>query len=647
MIELGLISCRNARDISNRCETELSQARRILDAILNMDRKGRTIENTLQPYDELVRIVTGVSAQAELLFNVHPEAPVRDAAHKAYLNAEKLLTELSVNNSLYQSIKAIPLSQADQVTKYSVWKILRDFRLAGADRNEETRAKIKVLREEISEIGTTFERNISEDVRSIKLNPHDLAGLPEDYLDAHPPKDGNIVITTNYPDALPVFKYAHNEDVRRRLWMEFRGRAYPKNLEVLERLLERRHELACILDYDSFASLVTKNKMTGSAAAVRKFIDKLLKATKTRMRHDTELLLEWKRKDHPEASSIERWDLDYYTERIRSEQQNVDSKQIRSYFEFVQVRKGLFDLASRLFGVRFKHVNVKMWHESVETYDVYEGRKRLGRVYLDMHPRDGKYTHMASFPISLGEKSKELPQCALVCNFPDPTKSLGRTLMDHSDVTTLFHEFGHLLHMIFSGQPRWLSTSLRDLEWDFIEVPSELFEEWTVRPESLRRFAKDSTGETISIDLVERLRKSDSVARGLHTRVQIFLAAVSLAYYSQDPKSIDMTAVARELFQTYTTIPWPEGDHFQCSFGHLNAYSAAYYTYLWSQVIEKDLFSKFLASKTILDTKMARKYRRLILASGSKKPATEMVKQFLGRSFRTDHFQAWLNEGLD
>ena len=602
------------------------------------------MENTLEPYDELMRAVTEVSLQAELLFNVHPEAAMRDVAHKAYLNAQKLLTEISISNSLYQAIKTIPSSLQNKQTRYAISKILRDFRLAGADRDEETRAKIRTLNDEISEIGSVFDRNINEAVKSISVDPNDLSGLPEDYLTAHPPKDGHVTLTTNYPDSIPVLKYAHSENVRRRMWTEFLERAYPKNMLVLQKLLTKRHELASTLGYENFASYVTKDKMAGSVDTVRKFIDQMSKATETRMLSDTELLLEWKRKDHPDAKTIYRWDLEYYTERIRSERDHVDSKELRSYFDFREVLNGLLDLATLLFSIRFKRVFQQTWQESVETYDVYEGRRRLGRIYLDLYPRDGKYTHMASFPVSLGEKNRQLPQVALVCNFPDSTKSRDRTLMDHDDVTILFHEFGHLLHFIFSGQSRWFSTSLARLEWDFIEVPSELFEEWTMRSDSLRRFAKNSTGEPISIDLVDRLRKSYKVARGLEIRNQIFYAALCLAYYSQDPKGMDTTALLEQLSHAYTTVRWPEGTHFQCSFGHLNSYSAAYYTYLWSQVIEKDLFGIFLASKTLLNAKTARNYRRLILAAGSGKPATEMIKQFLGRNFRVDRFTAWLNE---
>lgn len=642
------MSCKTPREVSDRCEAELGRARTILDEILRKDTKRRTIHNTLVPYDELVRIITEVSDQGELIFNVHPQAPVRDAANQAYLSAKKFLTELSLNRSLYEAIKSIQLSKQDKETKYAVWKILRDFRLAGVDRDEETRVKIKALNDEIAEIGATFDRNINEDVRSITVDdPNDLSGLSQDYLAAHSPKDGRITISTNYPDSGPVFTYAHNEDVRRRLTKEFLERGYPKNLPVLERLLQRRHELASTLGYENFASYVTKNKMIRSAEAARKFVDELSKATESRMRRDTELLLERKRKDHPDANHIEFWDDLYYTERVRAEQFDLDSKQIRPFLEFGKVRDGIFGLAGRLFGIRFRRVTVQMWHESVETYDVYEGKKRLGRIYLDLHPRDGKYTHMATFWVAVGAKGKELPQAALVCNFPDPAKSTGPALMEHSDVRIFFHEFGHLLHFIFSGKSRWVSTSIPRIEWDFIEVPSQLFEEWVVRPESLRLFAKDSTGKQIGIDVIERLRKADTVARGLFKREQVFTTALSLAFYSKDPRGIDTTSVVRDLWGIYLPIPYPEGTHFQCSFSHLNSYSATYYTYLWSLVIEKDLFSRFLTSKTVLDVKVARRYRRFILEAASTRPATEMVKQFLGRDVRMDNFEAWLNEGSD
>jgi thimet oligopeptidase len=287
-----------------------------------------------------------------------------------------------------------------------------------------------------------------------------------------------------------------------------------------------------------------------------------------------------------------------------------------------------------------------VWHEAVEAYDVYEGRTRLGRFYLDLHPREGKFSHAAAFPIVFGLRSIQLPQAALVCNFPDPRKTAGPALMDHSDVVTFFHEFGHLLHMILSGHTKWVKTSMDGIEWDFVEAPSQMLEEWARRPEGLRYFARHhATGEPIPKELVERMEHAQSVGRGLWVERQNFFAALSLAYYSRDPAGLDTTELARELNAKYYPVPWYDGTHFQCNFGHLNGYSAVYYTYLWSLVIAKDLFSRFAKAKSILDPATAKRYRKEILEAASVRPAAEMVRRFLGRDTRFDAFQVWLNEG--
>jgi thimet oligopeptidase len=365
------------------------------------------------------------------------------------------------------------------------------------------------------------------------------------------------------------------------------------------------------------------------------------------MKEDYRVLLERKKEDSPAAEELEPWDASYYIERVRSEKYAFNSQEIRPYLRFENVRDGILEITAELFGLSYKRLaGAAVWHKSVEVYDVYEGRKRLGRFYLDLHPREGKFSHAADFTVMVGLKGVQLPQAALVCNFPDPQHSAGPSLMEYSDVVTFFHEFGHLLHAILSGHSRWLRTSVEGIEFDFIEAPSQILEEWTQQFEGLQLFAKHySTGEVIPKELVNRMKRALAVSRGLLVRRQIFLAALSLAYYSRDPVDIDTTAMARELNRVYYPVPWHEGTHFQCNFGHLNGYGAAYYTYMWSLVIAKDLFSIFLNSKSIMDRKTAKRYRHAILEAAGVRPASEMVKDFLGRNLSLDAFQGWLTEG--
>jgi thimet oligopeptidase len=633
--------------VTKASDETLAKARRILDRILKA-RGSRTIENTLRPFNDLSNLVSLVALQAQLVFNAHTVAEVRDAANKAYLAADSFATELSLNRPLYEAFSAMDVSRKDAETRFAVFKILRDFRRAGVDRDEATRARIKTLNDEISEIGSTFDRNINDDVRSIELaDASELQGLPDDYVARHSPKDGKITVTTAYPDALPVFQYARHASVRQRLQKEFLDRGYPKNLEILSRLLEKRHELATILGHASYAAYVTEDKMIGSAKAASEFVERVARAAGGRTQKDYSLLVERKRKDSPGASSLDPWDANYYMERVRAERYEFDSQEVRPYLQFENVRHGLFDITGRLFGLRYRRVaGVPVWHESVEVYDVYEDGRRLGRFYLDLHPREGKFSHAAMFPLVVGLDGVQLPQAALLCNFPDPKTSAGPALMERTDVETFFHEFGHLLHAILSGRTKWLKTSMEGIEWDFVEAPSQILEEWTRRHESLARFATHhKTGETIPKDLVDRMAHASTAARGMWTSRQDYFAALSLAYYSRDPKGLDTTALAKELNERYYPVPWYDGTHFQCSFGHLNGYSAVYYTYLWSLVIAKDLFSEFAKGKSILDPKTARRYRKEILEAGSARPASEMIERFLGRPMRFDAFAAWLAEG--
>jgi thimet oligopeptidase len=646
MTEPTLAFAHSADEVASVAKDRLDRARQILAQILEVE-GTRTVANTLVPFNDLMVEVAEVSVQGEALFNLHPDPGIREAGNKAYQDAKSFETELSLNRELYEAFDSLNVEGEDEETRFAVFKILRDFRRAGVDRDEATRARIKELRDEIIAIGSRFDRNINEDVRSIQVeSAEELEGLPEDYVNAHPPgEDGKITITTNYPDVVPIFSYAKNADVRRRLLWEFHNRAHPANLELLRDLMAKRHELARTLDYDHYASYVTEDKMIGSAEAAAEFIERITKAAATRASNDYAELLERKRKDDPEADSLDPWDARYYSERVRAENYSFDAKEARPYFEFERVREGIFDITGRLFGVRYERVDgVTPWEPTVEVYDVYDGDDILGRFYLDLHPRDGKFSHAAATEMVMGVRGRQLPQAALMCNFPDPTATDGPALMEHSDVVTFFHEFGHLLHMIFSGHGRWLKNGGMEVEWDFVEAPSQMLEEWTRDAESLQTFARHyETGEPIPEDLVKRMVGAEAVSRGVFVRGQMAYAAISLNFYNRSPEGLDTTEYARELYSKYSLVPWYEGTHFQCSFGHLNNYSAVYYTYMWSLVIAKDLFSLFKGQGSLLDTSQSRRYRETILEPGSALPAAEMVKRFLGREPSFDPFEEWLN----
>jgi len=602
----------------------------------------RTIENTLTPYDEVVLELDTAGSQASLIENVHPDQAVREAAERVSQRVSALATELSLNRGVYDALAAIDLAGADPETRYYVERTLRDFRLSGVDRDEATRAQVTKLRDELVEIGQEFARHIRSDRRSVTATDvSELAGLPDDYIARHPAgEDGTITITTDYPDALPVMTYAHSDRLRRDLHMEFNNRAYPANVPVLQRMIEKRHELARLLGFASWAELVMADKMVGSGLKVSEFIDRVVDMSGKRAAEEYEVLLRHKREREPGATEVDPWQAGYVSEQVRRSDYDFDAQSVRPYFPYAQVQAGALAVASRLYGVTFTRVEAPVWHPAVECWEMREGDALVGRFYLDMHPREDKYRQAAEFDIRTGIAGRQLPEAALVCNFPggepgDPG------LMEHSDVRTLFHELGHLLHGLFAGRRRWTGTGGIRTENDFIEVPSELFEEWVWDPRVLATFARHhETGEPIPAEMVTRMRRANEFGKGLGVRRQMVYARISLDAFDRDPQSLDMDQLVERIQTEYTPFPHVPGTHLQCSFGHLEGYSAAYYTYMWSLVIVKDFFGRF--GDDLLDPTMSMKYRKTVLEPGGSAPASQLVRDFLGRDFSFDAYQEWL-----
>jgi thimet oligopeptidase len=283
--------------------------------------------------------------------------------------------------------------------------------------------------------------------------------------------------------------------------------------------------------------------------------------------------------------------------------------------------------------------DAKVWHPDVETYDVYDGDRRLGRIYFDMFPRENKYKHYATFPLAAGKRGRALPEAVLVCNFPRPSSD-DPGLMEHGDVVTFFHEYGHLLHAIFRGNTRWIGP---DPEWDFIEAPSQMLEEWAWDPGVLQTFAKHyKTGEPLPVDVAKRMKTADDFGRGLQVRQQMFYAALSLDLYNRNPKGLDSTELVAQLQDRYTPFKYVKGTYMQEAFGHLDGYSAIYYTYMWSLVIAKDMFTVF-KHDGLISPEAAARYRHAVLEPGGSKPAAMLVTNFLGRPYGFQAYEDWLN----
>lgn len=629
----------NAESFQRACQERLTSARTVRDAI---KAPGAKSAPALEAYNQLLNHLDRIGALASLVKNTHPESAVRELAEGCERELQALVADINLDRGIFDALSAVAEASLDPEAVRFRFKALREFRRAGVDRDDATREKLKKLHADMVQVGQDFDRNIRDGVSSIEVAPGDLAGLPQDFIENHKPNaQGKIVLTTDYPDYFPVVSYAAKEEVRKRLSIAFLNRGFPKNEAALKRLVELRHEYATLLGYPSWAQYIAEDKMVGSAEAIQKFIEEIAKIARPRMTRELKDLLARKQKDVKTSRSIEQWDRFYYVEKVQQEKFGFDSQAARPYFEFTRTLEGMLALYGELFGLRFEKVaDAPVWHRSVVTYDVVEDNKRVGRFYLDMHPREGKYNHAAMFPIVTGLSTGQVPEAALVCNFPDP--SAGTALLEHDKVTTLFHEFGHLIHHLLARSSPWVSLAGISTEWDFVEAPSQLLEEWTWDVNVLQRFAKHhQSGEAIPAELVEKLRTSSEFGKGTHVMRQVFYTALSFFLHARDPKGLQLDPFTREMTKRYSPYPDVRGTHLYAGFGHLEGYSSMYYTYQWSLVLAKDIFTKFEAAG-LLDAGTAREYREKILKVGGAKDAKVLVTDFLGRESSLEAYRRWL-----
>ena len=619
--------------LSRRCDEHLDRTRALVDEFRAMS--GAAAASVLDAWNDVHVSLGNVFSAASLFANVHPDEPVRSQAEAAEQDAHRLLTDLSLDRGVYEVLAAVDPEPLDTVARRMLEKSLLDFRRSGVDRDDETRDRLRRLAERQTEVGQTFSKNIREGVRRLRVEPERLAGLPDDFVSGHPKgEDGLVELTTEYPDYVPVMTFADDRALREELLTAFLNRAWPQNDEVLHELLAIRRETAEVLGYPDWPSYDAEVKMIGTGPAIGEFIDRVAGVAADSAARDFAVLLDRVRRDRPEATGVDGIDKAYYSEVVRRERFDVDAQEVRRYFDFTKVRRALLEVTGRLFGLDYVEApDAVCWHEDVAAYDVLRDGVLLGRIYLDLHPRPGKYSHAAQFDLVTGVEGEQLPEGVLVCNFPTG-------LMEHDQVVTLFHEFGHLLHHVLGGHQRWARFSGVATEWDFVEAPSQLLEEWAWDHGVLATFATDTDGKPIPAALVQRMRTADEFGKGFQLRTQMFYAAVSYLFHRDVPA--DLTAAVGELQGRYDLFGHVPETHFQASFGHLGGYSSAYYTYAWSLVIAKDLFSAF-DRDDLFGTEVAQRYRDRVLAPGGSADAAQLVSDFLGRPYGFDAFEAWLS----
>ena len=680
-----------AEDARAWVESHLAASRAEIAGLLGVS-GARTAENTLEPYDRACWHLRMAGSQSGVMFMVHPLAGVRDAAQELQQTISAEGSALSLNREVYQALRDLDVSGEDAATQYYVERALLGYRLSGVDKDDATRERIRALADKMTELSMSFSRTVQDDVRKIEVaDAEELRGLPEDYLARHgvhadptlttlsdkerplgtpasdkagkdgPPRlvaDGPVVLTTDPPEMSPVMSYAVSPQLRRRMYLAYNDRGYPANKQVLLDLLTARGEMAGLLGFRSWADLATTDQMMGSAANMRKFLNEVEEAAREGAQHEFAELEAFVRERDAAALPLTLSDARFWEEQYRRAKFDFDSQSVRPYFPYEQVEAGILATAGRLFQVAFVRVkDAAVWDPAVKAFDVVDADPTLcdeaakdgppqvvGRIYLDMHPREGKSKWFSECSLVGGVRGRQMPEASLVCNFPEPTKD-DPGLMQYSDVVTYFHEFGHLMHEVLGGRQRWAGQSGIATEGDFVEVPSQMLEEFFEDATLLQTFAKRyQTGEPIPTETVARMTRASAHGRALSTLTQVMYASYSLNTHDLPAASLDLDVLLREGYDRFSRYEFVDGNRMYAAFTHLVGYTSNYYTYLYDKVMALEFFAEFKKpdAKDLISGPTAMRYRREVLEPGGSKPARELVQAFLGREVSMGALKGWI-----
>ena len=584
----------------------LAKAQAAIESLARV-KDPHTIQNILEPFDTAVLQLEDGRSKAFLVQEAHPDLKFRDLGSAFLGKFDAALTALSLNRGVYKALAGLDVSNANSATQYYVRRRLLLFRLAGVDRSDADREKLQKLQEELASVRTEFLKNLAEDQGAILVDPAELDGLPQDYLDTHKPAaDGKVHVAIDITALLPIVKFAKSGSLRRRAFVAYDNIAYPKNREVLLHMLRLRYEIANLLGYPSWAEYNAASQMASSVETISRFIDTVAEAARPLAQRHLELLLAEKRKLEPGATEVPAEDAIFLEERLTQSTFGFDSAEIRPYLPISAVKRGLMDAAARFFGVSLrKEPEAAVWDPSVEVWDVLENGSMIGRVYLDLYTRPGKFGGAGTaetLPVVRAKLGIAWPEAAVLAGFVSAGKS-DPGLMDPGQVTTLFHEFGHAMHIVLSGsRAHWAGDSLlfRHLENDFIEVPSQLFEKFALLPAVLPSFAHHyQTGQSIPVELMNRMNKASGFGRGFSIARDLSDVSLSLELHRRDPATLNLEALETELREHYDPVkPSLDVAHSFASFDILETYSSGYYFYDWGRVIVEDFFTQF--SKRLL-----------------------------------------------
>ena len=592
----------------------------------------------LSNFNELESAIYDLSGRIAFMGDVHPDEKIRNFGNEADSKIQNLALEIFKDQDLYEKFKEIETENLDEESKTFYRDLEIDFKDAGHGLSDEKKDRLIEIEKKLIDLSISFSENIAKDKTEVMFLEDELKGLSQNELKNLKKNNDSFVITMAYPDINAVMENCSVRKTREIVWKAFNNRAVKENSSILEEAVQLRNEKALLFGFKTWAEYRLQNRMAKSpknvASMYESLIPKLQKAAEV---EKIELAI-----DNIEISDITPWDIRYFISKERSKVSSIENSELKKFFYIHDVKTEMFKVCEEVFDLHIKpESNETAWHEDVELWSLWEKNgQQLAYFYLDLYPREGKFTHAAVFDISSGGSSRqELPICSMVANFPNP--NTGDGLMTFDEVETLFHEFGHVLHNGI-GKSKYTRFVGANCEWDFVEAPSQIMEHWVWKVECMKRISTHiESGESLSEEICEKLNKSKNIGVSLLTLRQVSFGLADQHLHGENFK--DSLLEIEHSAQKVTTITYPKDINHLAAFGHLlGGYDAAYYGYLWAEIIGDDLFSRF-ENEGVLSNSVGVDYKNKILKPGGTVPAENMVQDFLGRKWNDEAFLSQKN----
>lgn len=643
--------------IAQTTQEVISNTKKLADQIINIDDDKLTFANCIAPLMAPPNYKTSpLVCQSKFLQHCSTDEKVRKAAKQAgTLFAQERISQ-RMNRQVFNKIRTYSQSEeAKTLTIYQshfLFSILSDFERSGLGLPDEKQEKLVELLKKDTELCASYSENLSNESTKLQFLKSECEGVNEKFIETHSISDEKIEITLKYPDIIPILRNCENASTREKITIT-RGTVYGNNLELLSDAILLRKDIASLLGYDTYADYITAKRMTGNSKVVSEFLNSLQEKLQKSAHKELEKLLEIK-KNHVQSRNeifdgkLNSWDFSFYHELLMRTEYGVDDDKIREYFPVHIIVEETLKIYQELLSLKFEEIfEFDSWHKDVRLFCVYDNspddgdgdNPLIGQFYLDLHPRDGKYTHAAIFHL-LKRNGSQVPVDCMLTNLPAPLNDEEPALLTHDDVVTFFHEFGHIMHGLCSeGEAN--NTHLAKCPRDFVEAPSQMLENWCWTSEVLSKLSKHyKTGDSLPKELLDKLIAAKNVNVSLSSLRQIYLSTLDFQIHTNPPANVnDLQSLVDKLHKDIYLIENPTNCNSLRCFSHLmNQYAAAYYGYLWSEVLSADMFHTRFAKEGIFNTKTGMDYRKIVLAPGGVGSIMDHVSKFLGRLPQQDHF---------